>query len=171
MGKGRVGKAVAYHEAAHAVARAYVCSPICAVEIRHDGSGLSEGTGEQWECATGGQYASWDLLIVLLAGACAEARISKRPRCVVQLTNGADDFANAQPAISWLVARGYARDEDAAWRRAEAETAAFVQENWADIERVAIRLLQRGRMSAEEVRDSLGDSIRRWNLGGGAAHA
>jgi ATP-dependent Zn protease len=69
-------KQVAYHEAAHAVARVYVGAPCAPVEINGN-AGMTHGTGEQWRSSSAGQYAAWDHALVTLAGPFAEGRISK----------------------------------------------------------------------------------------------
>lgn len=148
----RISRAVAIHEAAHAVARLHVGAPATPVEVRPNGAGLTDGTLERWVCRSTGQYAAWDKLTVTLAGGCAEARASKRSPLMVFLSGGAsDDYANAQPVIGWLVEQGYAQDEHQAWSRAEAETKAFVREQWASIERVADMLQRHGRLEGHEV--------------------
>ncbi len=145
-------KAAAFHEAAHAVARAHVGAQVTGAEIRPDGTGFSEGTGELWRSASGGQYAAWDALIVALSGPYAEARLSKQSRAIVCLTRGRDDWQGAKLAIRWLAAKDFAPSEAKAWERAERETLDFLRSRWPAIERVAAGLLERGRLEAEEVR-------------------
>jgi hypothetical protein len=148
-------KSAAFHEAAHAVARAHVGAKITGAEIRRDGTGFSEGTGKLWRSGSGGQYAAWDSLIVTLSGAYAEARICKRSRAIVCMTSGREDFEEARQAVDWLTARGYANSREGAWDRAERETLEFMRARWPDIERVAAGLLQRGKLTAREVRRCL----------------
>jgi hypothetical protein len=148
----RRSKAAAFHEAAHAVARLHVGERATGVLIGNDGSGLSLGTGQQW-AAGHGQYSAWNLVLYCLAGPYAEARVSRRARALVMLTGGGEkDYRVAQNPVRWLVTRGYADTESAAWERGERETLAFLGERWAAIARVADALLQSGRLSASEVR-------------------
>jgi hypothetical protein len=155
VNKRPLSKASAFHEAAHAVARLYVGARATDVEIRNDGSGLSHGTGELWEAGYG-QYALWNFLLYALAGPYAEARVSHRDRVLVMFTRGAEDYRATQEPIAWLVARGYAATERAAWRHAESETLVFLRERWPAITRVAAALLKSGRLSALEVHELAG---------------
>lgn len=147
----RHSRAAAFHEAAHAVARAHVGAKITGAAISLDGAGVSFGTGELWRSASGGQGAAWDYLIVTLAGAYAEARIAKQSRAVVCLTRGREDHEEARAVIRWLTAHDFATNESAAWDRAERETLEFLREGWPAIERVAAGLLKSGRLEAAEV--------------------
>lgn len=142
---------VAIHEAAHAVARIHVGAVPTPVEIYRNGSGMSHGTGEVWTSSSRGQYVTWDLLIVLLAGALAEARVAKRDSLWILLSAGRVDYQQAQALFRQLIDDGYARDMAAAHDRAEEETRAFLRLRWKAIERVARPLAQRGRLEAAEV--------------------
>lgn len=141
----------AFHEAGHAVARVHVGSASTPVEVRPDGTGESHGTGEHWACRSQGQYAAWDFLLMLLAGGYSEARYTRRSANEIFFGPASGDFERAQLPINWLVERGFSEDPDAAWRRAEADTRAFLRKHWDAVERVAEALLQRGRLEAEEV--------------------
>ena len=147
----KVSKATAIHEAAHAVARIAVGATPTLVDAFPNGSGMSHGTGEQWISGATGQYATWDLLIVLLAGGLAEARASKTWSLVIFFRSAADDFAAAQRLFGQLVRQGFAGDVNAAWKRAEGETREMLRANWPAVEAVAERLSLCGRVEAEEV--------------------
>lgn len=148
----RYSKVAAFHEAGHAVARAHVGARITAAKINLDGTGVSFGTGELWRSASCGQGAAWDALIVTLAGAYAEARISKQSRVLICLTRAREDMEEGREAVRWLVRRGFAVSIEAAWERAERETLDFLRDSWSAIERVAAGLLERGSLEADEVR-------------------
>lgn len=141
----------AFHEAGHAVARAFVGATITPIEVRENGDGESHGTGTRWTCRSEGEHAAWDYLLMLLAGAYCEARHARDWVTEILLGPASGDHEEAQATIAWLVDRGFAVDADAAWRRAEASTQAFMRQRWSAITRVAEALVQRGRLSADDV--------------------
>ena len=149
--KYRQQRRAAYHEAAHAVARIHVGASPAGCEIRADGTGDTHGTGEPWRSASEGQYAAWEMLTYKLAGGYAEARVAKASAAFIFMTASKEDMESAQEVLIWLVKRRFAVDTDAAWLRAENETRRFLRERWADIERVAIALIDQGRLEPTDV--------------------
>jgi len=98
-------RAAAFHEAAHVVARLYVGAPAAAVEINATGGGRTHGT-RKWAGRGEHRIRSW--LLVLFAGSYAQAYATRRSLRKVMFTSGKRDLEEAAPAVSWLVARGYA---------------------------------------------------------------
>lgn len=143
-------KGAAFHEAAHAVARLHVGAMATAVEISRTGGGHTHGTPGRWPGR--GQDRMWKWLLCLFAGSYAEAYVSRRSLARTLVTSGKLDLEEAEPAIAWLVARGYASDSQGVCELAHWETFAFLIERWDSIERVAAALLENGRLSARQVR-------------------
>lgn len=141
-------KATAYHEAGHAVAGAVLLDIVAAVEI--DGR---EGRfhGDRIIVSTIDQYTHWNAAVHCLAGPYAEARAAKCSRATAIWRGGLDDMAHAKKIIEHLVANGFSRSEDDAWERADAHADDFLTEHWQAIERVALGLIERGRLEAPEV--------------------
>ncbi len=148
----RITKAVAFHEAAHAVIRVAVGLGPTTTEVRPDGSGISHGLGA---ITSKNQFEVWDLVAVGLAGTFAEARVTKQSVGSIVLSGGMHDWQDQGDRIRWLVATGYAADEHAAWRRAEEEATQRVNEHWPSIEKLAKHLLRNPRIEAHELRQLL----------------
>jgi len=140
-------KAIAFHEAAHAVARLHVGAPATAVRIV--GGGYTHGS-RRWPGR--GQERIWKWLLVLFAGSYAQAFMSRRSFARTIKTFGKLDLKEAARAIRWLVQRGYARNSLLALERVHWETFAFLALRWDAIERVADALHERGRLTARQVR-------------------
>jgi hypothetical protein len=140
-------RAVAFHEAAHAVARLHVGAPATAVRIIP--TGFTHGT-RRW--AGRGQDRVWSWILVLFAGSYAQAWVSRRRLDRVIITSGKLDLEEAAPAVAWLVRRGYARNRMEALTRIHWETLMFLALRWNAIERVAAALLRDGRLSGSRVR-------------------
>lgn len=138
----------AFHEAGHAMARFAVGATITHTVIHADGTGLSHGTGQKWAHAHG-QYLAWDRLVVLLAGAFAEARVRRCSPALVYVQGGKGDFVEAKTAIAWLVEHRYSESSEQAWRRAEEETRQMVRQHWSVITAVANTLMEQGALSPE----------------------
>lgn len=148
----RITKAVAFHEAGHAVIKWAVGIETRDVYVNHDGTGMTEGTGEVLRYAT--QYGVWDLIATHLAGPFAEAKASRKScKRATDVLNfgGGTDYHQAAEGICWLVKRGYATNEDAAWERAAMEVAGWIKKHWPSIQEVAHQLMQRGRLTAKEI--------------------
>lgn len=146
-------KAVAYHEAGHAVARIHVGAGATAVEIRPDGSGFCHGTGQPMLIVDGAsQEAAYNVILIFAAGPHAEARASRKSAAVTMLTSGSDDWKQIEPQIDWLIARRFAQDSGRAQSRMRQHLRQFFKQRWPAIERVAAALLQKRFLSADEVR-------------------
>lgn len=143
--------AAAYHEAGHAVARLEVGAVPTDTWIAEDGRGMSLGTGASWVSASSGARAAWDLLLVLLAGPRAESMYRRCSRALVMQSSGAQDFAEAKPIVARLVARGWAEDERAAWRRVDLETGEFLRHRWPAVSALAAALAWAGRVPARDL--------------------
>lgn len=149
MRKRKLTKGAAYHEAGHVVFRHLIGLPLVAVHISADGSGLTHGTGETITYTS--QYDVWNYIAYTLAGPYAEARATHRARYLVFMFGGSDDHEAAEDALQWLVDHNYAKDYQSAWDRAERETMDCLREHWPAIERIALALLQKGRLETHEV--------------------
>ncbi len=142
-------KGSAFHEAAHAVMRGRIGLEPTAIEIHHNGEGFTHGTGEPY--MSRGQYEVWDQVVYSLAGVYAEARACKISVVAAMLMGGHEDLRRAKEALLWLVTKGYAADDRAAWRRAEDATRDAIRETWPCIKAIAERLRQTGQLKAAEV--------------------
>jgi hypothetical protein len=143
-------RAVAFHEAAHAVARLHVGAPATALWITRTGDGLSN-SARKWPGR--GEAREWKWLLVLFAGSYARAFASRRSLWRTFKYSGKLELEEAAPAINWLVRRGYVRSRTEALRRVHAAALAFLLLRWDAIERVAARLLEEGRLSARLVQE------------------
>jgi hypothetical protein len=152
----RALECVAYHEAAHAVARIYCGFGATDTEINSDGSGTSHGTGG---CALDPTY-----LVVLLAGPCAEARVAGQSRMAVLFSGGGKD--------DWAALRQHPLYSAKALI-AQKETNRFLRRAWLDIDRVARALIDLGKLPASKTARLVGqkrlyssnaDFARRWEI-------
>jgi hypothetical protein len=143
----RQSRAVAFHEAAHAVARLHVGAPATAVRIVPNG--FTHGA-RRW--AGRGQDRVWNWILVLFSGSYAEAFVSGRRLDRVAITSGKRDFEEAAPAVAWLVRRGYVRNPIEVLIRAHSATLIFLALRWNAIECVAAALLRDGRLTGRRVR-------------------
>lgn len=141
----------AFHEAGHAVARIYVGAEPTDTEIDITGAGISHGTETLWTTPGQGQYALWDLLIVLLAGSFAEARFSNEDPLNVLPRSGKRDLREANRLLKQLAGNRFAVSIQAGRSRAHEETNIFLSYSWPDIEKVAAVLLKRGQISAKRL--------------------
>lgn len=146
----RKRKAIAFHEAAHAVARLHVGAVATAVEIRGTRFGYTHGTPNRWPGR--GEHRMWKWLLCLFAGSYAEAFVMRRSLVRTMFTSGKRDFEYAEPAIRWLVAHGYAAKSLEVLTRNHVATCAFLAMRWDAIERVAQELSRRGRLTGRQVR-------------------
>lgn len=135
-----------FHEAAHAVARCYVGSPVTPVEVFANGAGVSYGLKTPWSDFGG----PWEHLTLVLAGPYAESRISKCSLASILLTSGASDYAMAKATVDWLV-RHWAVGKEDAWARAEREVKQFLRHEWPSVAAVALALQGKRYLDAEEV--------------------
>jgi len=87
----------------------------------------------------------------LYAGGIAEARYSKRAAVEVFLTSAADDCHQAEPVTRWLVLNGYADDPGVVWRQSVREAGQLVSRRWPEVQRVALRLRECGRLDTDEL--------------------
>lgn len=143
---------VAYHEAGHAVVRVALGLEPCPVEIRTDGTGLAHGT-ERLE--HGDRWIIERQILWTLAGPVAEARAARCSLISVFWGGGASDWAHARERLATPCP--YLNDLDSyeQWARE------LVGEHWQGIERVAVALLERGRLDGSTVADLAGLDLPR----------
>jgi hypothetical protein len=141
-------RAIAFHEAAHAVARLHVGEPAIALKITPT-SGFTHGA-RKWHGR--GEARMWKWLLVHFAGSYAQAFASRRSLWRTFKYSGKLDLAEAAPAVSWLVKHCYVRTRMEVLRRVHAATLAFLMFRWDAIDRVATGLLKDGKLSARRVR-------------------
>jgi hypothetical protein len=103
----------------------------------------------------GCDYDYWSLLVVLLAGPSAEAKVGGASLFDALMFNGSDDWQRAAGVMEELVAGRQIVDIDSGWARVERDVARFIRKRWRDVERVAIALLERGALEAHEVAELL----------------
>lgn len=94
----------------------------------------------------------WTWLLVLFAGSYAQAVASGRKVDRVLMTSGKLDLKEAQPAIEWLLRRGYVRTSLEALTATHFATCMFMAERWPAIEEVAQALQKSGRLTSPRVR-------------------
>lgn len=152
-----LSRAACVHEAAHAVARLHVGSSATPTVVHEDGTGLSHGQG-RWKSAHTGQYALWNLLVVMLAGGLAEARVRKKSAPWIFLTTAREDWSEASRLLTSLVDRGLADNFDGAYLRAEEETRLMLKACWWTILRVSEALQERGALSPEQLVSMVGET-------------
>ena len=86
-----------------------------------------------------------------MAGWSAEARALHLSQSSNAPLRHARAYRGAQTAIRWLAQNRYALDEQSAWERCHHDVTVFLNERWAEIERVARALLEQGRLSFAEI--------------------
>lgn len=129
-------RSAAYHEAGHAVARIYVGARATDTRVFENGSGYSDGTLESWNSTNAGFGTLWDFLLVCMAGAHAEARVTKRSLKKLRFSHGLKDYAMASCLVVMLARRGRRR-EKAIWRQADRERRHFLRYCWPTIDAMA----------------------------------
>lgn len=138
---------IAYHEAARAVARIHLgATPVSEVSCDE-----TAGTPERWHPDCSDQQGAWHHVFVKMAGWSAEARALHLPQSSSAPLRHARAYRDAQTAIRWLAENRYALDEQAAWERCRHDVTVFLNERWAEIERVARALLEHGRLSVADI--------------------
>jgi hypothetical protein len=137
----------AYHEAGKAVARIHV-GAVPVFEISCDDTA---GALEQWHADSDDPQGAWRHVFVKMAGWCAEARGLHLSLSSSASLRHARAYRGAQTAIRWLAQNRYAIDEQTAWERCQHEITVFLNERWAEIERVARALLERGRLNVADI--------------------
>lgn len=156
MTRQRILRSTAFHEAGHAVAKLYAGYSPPLVSIDADGkTGFCAPSPAVYAKVRAGQYLVWDVLVILLAGVTAESKISRRSFHSYFEDDfndgGRNDFEDMQKPLSWLVSNGYSDSRADAMNRAREETNAFVRQQWACIERVAVELISSGRIEPENL--------------------
>jgi hypothetical protein len=149
---GRFPRGVAYHEAGHAIAQIYVGAPATLTRIFMNGTGYSDSNLDSWESSNSGIGTVWDLLLVYMAGAHAEATATKRSLESVRLSAGLKDYVSASVLIIILSHKAAGLTEEAIWRQADKERLFFLHRCWPTIAKMAVRLQTTGSVSSAELR-------------------
>jgi hypothetical protein len=74
----------------------------------------------------------------------------KRSLTAILISSGRDDYEDIEQALKLLIGQGFATTESG-WERAEAEARGVVLAEWPAINALAIALLERGSLTANEV--------------------
>jgi len=172
-------KMTAYHEAGHAVASFELLGKASTVEVGLGRGFAATGNAddlslarfdrildaihagrvedERWVLGQSEEQIAYTHFVlesdqqIALAGPLAQSRVSGVALARVLEISGAEDLAQWEHSQA-LLAHVRTIDRDRDWKRIVADTESLLDRQWSAVERLAVELLRRGRMSPDDVR-------------------
>jgi hypothetical protein len=149
--------AAAYYEAGHAVARLHFGWPATEIEIDRSCADLAHGTDCRYRL---NENRARELLVCLFAGTYAEASGCNQRLTETFQTSGVRDLELSVEVMIWLTGCRPGRTQRSVLHRAHRETTTLLSSHWDSVERLADRLIGRGRLTARQVKAAVQISIQ-----------